>query len=178
MISEMSEFYPYTIDDIKNGDVEPVICFKYKGPVLDINTHFNFPISNLTKRNGNWDINGSKVISDLDLEVFKQLIHSHYDEVYYMQEGKENWVVDESFRHGSENGWFILAKIKDYYIYLDAYDFTGFGAQCGGTFAYSTDWKTLWNKYITDDFRNIILRANDYDHNLFDINLNRLRAKY
>ena len=140
----------YTVDEIKQGNVDPAICFKYDKEVLDIEKNFWYPIRSFLQRDGHWDMNSSLTISEADMNLFKDLIYSKYDEVYYMQAGAN-----------ADKSWFILAKTKGYYIHFEAScSYTGFDCSGGGTFGYSTDWKTLWNKYTTSS---LILCIYDYE---------------
>lgn len=156
----------YTVEDIKTGNVDPSLCFKYTGS-FD-RTNFEYPISALVDREGYWDINGKRNIrhdsekheivvaegiSDEEIAKFKELINSEYDETYYIQQGECDY-----------HSWYVLAKVKDCYIYFEAScDYTGFHCRGGGTFAYSTDWKTLWNMHTTNQFRSLILAVNNIE---------------
>ena len=96
-------------------------------------------------------MNNSKTIAKENIEFCKKLIYLPYDEIYYLQEGQSDG-----------DPWYIYAKVGEYYIHFEAScDYTGFHCQ-GGSFSYSTEWKTLWNSYMTKNSRDALLIANDY----------------
>ncbi|CAH6420633.1 Hypothetical protein HVR_LOCUS1242 [uncultured virus] len=141
----------YSDDDILNGNVDPDLCFEFKGTILEIEKSFSYPIDSFGI-DGSWDYNGSKDITSGNIEFFKKLILSKYDKVYYMQEGE-----------GDGDSWIICAKVDKLYIYFEAScDYTGFDCRGGGTFAYSTNWNELWNKHMTQEFRNLLSSKNNY----------------
>lgn len=138
----------YKVEEVLAGDFNPSLCLKHDDPSFSVSPDFDYPIESFINGTGSWDMNGSRNIDITDIELFKEFIHSDYDELYYVQDG---------FPDG--DNWYILAKTQGYYIHFDAgCDFTGFDCQGGGTFAYSKDWKTLWNMHTTNTFRMAVIK--------------------
>ena len=139
-------------NNILTGDINPKEYFGYIGPMLDFKKCFDYPIDSFGLE-GSWEMNNSKTITKENIEFFKQLIYSPYDEIYYLQDGRND-----------HKGWYIYAKVGEYYIHFEAScDFTGFCCRGdGGSFGYSTEWKTLWNSYMKKNSRDALLMANDY----------------
>lgn len=140
------------ITNLREGNVDPNDFFRYTGPVLDMHNYFDHPVENFGKV-GSWEFNNSRDISPKDIEFVKQLIFSPYDEIYQLQ-----------FDDNADIPWVICAKVSQYYIHFEAsYTYTGF--ECGGgSFSYSTEWPTLWNRYMTRDARiDLLLTSDDYN---------------
>lgn len=135
--------------DIDTGNFNPSECFKFTGPILDVSTHFKYPMDSFLKGDGHWDVNNSKDITEAHRIMFRMLMNLKFDEVYFMQQGQCDG-----------DSWFILAKVKAFYIYFEAScDLTGFDCRGGGTFGYSLDWKTVWNMYCTAYFRTLATQS-------------------
>lgn len=147
-----------TKQDIDTGNFNPSECFKYAREIPDVNVAFKYPMDSFLKGDGYWDVNNSRDITEAHRIMFRTLMNLKFDEVYFMQEGQCDG-----------EPWFILAKVKGFYIYFEAScDYTGFDCRGGGTFGYSNDWKTVWNMYCTNYFRTLVGSATHGGNNIAD----------
>lgn len=136
---------------IENSNVSET--FKYTGPILDVNVDFKYFMDSFLAGDEYWDVNNSHDITEADRELFRTLMNSKFDEIYFMQRGEPDG-----------DAWLLLAKIHDTYICFEAScDYTGFDCRGGGTFGYSIDWPTVWNKYCSQIFRETVAKHHGYD---------------
>ena len=155
--------YYQIIANIKSGNVTPDLWLglldvtnfdvnKFKEPIDDfLEIDNDFPIKS-------WDVNSIKSVTDNDRVWFKKLISAPLNELYYVLEA--NNICDY---------WIVVGKIGDTYVlFLATCSYTIYWPDdrgryiTGGTFAYSRDWKQLWNMYLTTDNRNELLEITKY----------------
>ena len=101
-------------NNILTGNINPKEYFGYIAPTLDIKKCFDYPIDSFGIE-GSWEMNNSKTITAENIEFFKKLIYSPYDEIYYLQDGQCDG-----------DPWYIYAKVGEYYIHFEgSCDYTG-----------------------------------------------------
>lgn len=145
-VSKINKLFNHTsyklINNIINGKINPNQYFNMAGFSMD---NFNYPINCLYDNEGDWSINNKDYnkINIIDINI---------EEIYFYQNGEND-----------EMQWIIIGKSSDYFIYFTAgCDYTGFDCQGGGELCYSKEWSILWNMYISDCDRKLMLKHYGY----------------
>lgn len=137
------------INNIVEGRINPDDYFNH----YDYNgLDFDYPRNSFHDNEGCWDVNNQPV-EEPDQYIFTGV----FDKVYYYQIGSN-----------AGDDWVVFGRVENKYVYFKAScDFTGFDCAGGGSYNYHTDWVTLWNMYVDDRERKLMLKH--FGHNMFKI---------
>ena len=128
------------INDVENGKIDPDQYFNMSGFNMD---DFNYPINSMLDNVGDWGINPKSSTKELSSVINMNNINK----IYFYRVGECDG-----------DSWIIVGKSDNYYFYFDAScDYTGFDCQGGGEFCYNENWTVLWNMYISDRDRKLLL---------------------
>lgn len=138
------------INQIENGKIDPDQYFNMPGFNMD---DFYYPIEAMLDRERGWDINHQPATKEL-----LSAININFNKIYYYQEGEND-----------DNSWIIIGKSDNYFYFNASCDYTGFHCQGGGEFCYDKDWSVLWNMYISDRDRKLLL--DHYGYHTFKLSI-------
>lgn len=126
------------IDHIINGTINPADYFNMPGLNMD---DFDYPIESMLRGDGYWEVNHQSATKEL-LDV-----KMNDDHIYFYRVGENDGAA-----------WIMIGKSAHYYFCFEAScDYTGFDCQGGGSLCYHQDWSVLWNRYMTDCHRRLLL---------------------
>ncbi len=144
------------IKSIIHGKITPQKYFNMIGfNIVD----FDYPITSFILDNGDWYINNNNIAKN-------NWLLQNFNEIYFYQVGSSDG-----------EPWIIIGKSGNYYVYFTAScDYSdksrfssGFDCQGGGEFCYHQDWTTLWNMYVSDCNRKLMLKY--YGLELFKVTI-------